>query len=195
MKDLYKRIMQYSTCEVSDGMPRLAAMDYTIKPLVVNKKICGPALTLDMPTLSCVKVMDALAVAKPGQVLVIAAHGNCETVMWGDFRSKIAMKKQLAGLVIDGVFRDIDEVKEIGFPIFAKGICPAADFSNNEGSVNVPVTCAGVTVNPGDIVFGDANGVVVLPPDKEFIETALAKADAKTKAQNAKLAALEEEYV
>lgn len=179
------KIMEYSTCELYDGMDKPTAMDYSIKPFITKGKICGKAVTIDIPTDSCAKVMEALKIAQPGEIIVIAAHGRCNVAMWGDYRTRIAQHKGLAGIVIDGAFRDLEENLELGFPIFAKANCCAADVSSNVGEVNVPVTCGGVEVKPGDIIVADANGVVVIDP--QDIATILAKAEAKKTAQDIKI--------
>lgn len=183
--NLYERILEYSTCELCDGMDNPTALDSSIKPFISKERICGPAVTVDIPTPSCAKVMEALKIAQPGDILVIAAHGNVNRAMWGDYRTRIAQKKGIAGIVIDGAFRDIEENLELGFPIYAKNHCSAADVSTNIGEVNVPVLCGGIEVKPGDIIVADANGVVKI--ELNNIEKVLEKAEIKKLAQEEKI--------
>lgn len=186
---LKNTLLSYSTCELCDGMDKLTAMDSSIKPFISKKRICGHAVTIDIPTTSCAKVMEAIEAAKSGDIIVIAAHGNCNTAMWGDYRTRIALKKGIEGIVIDGAFRDIEENLELGFPIYARTNCCGADVSTNTGTVNIPVICGGVEVKPGDIIVADANGVIAIDPCN--IDEILAKAELKKQAQEAKIKALE----
>lgn len=95
----------------------------------------------------------------------------------GDHRSLTAKLLGLEGVVIDGAFRDIDENEEIGFPIYAKSVTCCSSTKNSHGEINIPISCGGVAVNPGDIIVGDRNGVCVVPPlfAEEIIENARKK--------------------
>lgn len=184
-ENLRNTILRYSTCELCDGMDKITAMDSSIKPFITKKRICGCAITVDIPTTSCAKVMEAIDASEPGDIIVIAAHGNSNTAMWGDYRTRIALKKGIAGIIIDGAFRDIEENLELGFPIYARTNCCGADVSNNSGTINIPVICGGVEVKPDDIIVADANGVVVINPQN--INDILTKAEKKKVAQEAKI--------
>ena len=180
--ELIERIREFSTPDLCDGTVVYKPMDYRIKPMVTTKKICGPAVTLQLMLGDSLLVTKALSVAKPGDVIVIAAHGSCNNAIWGDHRSLVAKKLGLEGVVLDGAFRDIEENEKIGFPIYAKAITCGSSTKNSNGEVNVPVSCGGVTVRPGDIVVGDRNGVCVIPP--EFAEQVLATARDKVEKMN-----------
>ncbi|MEA5083652.1 MAG: RraA family protein [Lachnospiraceae bacterium] len=175
--ELLTEIATFSTTELCDGATVFNAMDYEIKPRTSNKKIVGPAITVKVPIGASVAAMKAIEIAQAGDIIVIDGHGCCNNALWGDMRSYMASLKNINGVVIDGAFRDIDENEDLDFPVFAKGLCCGAASKNESGEINVPISCGGVIVNPGDIIVGDRNGVVVVRPDeaKEIMKNALDK--------------------
>ncbi len=160
---LIERLNRYGTPELCDGSILYNAMDYHIKPMVTMKKIIGPAVTLRLTLGDSLLVTKALSIAKPGDVLVIDGRGSGNNALWGDNRSLVAQMLGLSGVVIDGAFRDIEANEEIGFPIYARAVTCGSSTKNSNGEVNVPISCGGVSVRPGDIVVGDRNGVCVVP--------------------------------
>lgn len=175
---LIERVRKFSTPELCDGTIVYNAMDYRIKPMVTTTKIAGPAVTLKLTLGDSLLVTKALSVAKPGDVLVIDGRGSGNNALWGDHRSLIAKKLGLEGVVMDGAFRDIEENEQIGFPIYARAVTCGSSTKNSHGEVNIPISCGGVVVNPGDIVVGDRNGVCVVP--LEDAEQILRNAQEKT---------------
>ena len=107
----------------------------------------------------------ALALAKRGDVLVIATEGPTGGT-WGQVFATMAIRIGLAGVVSDGFVRDVRFLRSTHFPTFARGISPQGSTKSQPGSVNTPVNCGGVDVNPGDIIIGDEDGVVVVPKDR-----------------------------
>lgn len=184
---LLERVAHFSTPELCDGMTPFHAMHYQVKPFV-GGKIVGPAFPVDVPMGSSDLVAQAIDQAQPGDILVLAGQGNCYGSLWGDFKSLCAKCRDLGGVVIDGAFRDLSGCLEEGFPIYARAVVCGAVKKTDYGALNVPVTCAGVVVNPGDIVVGDENGVCVLPLDQ--VEDILARAQAKAEKQAQKEALL-----
>ena len=185
--ELIERCMQFNTPELCDGTILYNAMDYHIKPMVTTKKICGPAITLKLTLGDSLLVTKAISIAKPGDIIVIDGRGSGNNALWGDNRSLVSKKIGLAGVVMDGAFRDIDSNEEVAFPIYARAITCGSSTKNSNGEINVPISCGGVVVRPGDIVMGDRNGVCVVPI--EHVEEILANA----KKTADKLAALKEE--
>lgn len=179
--ELLKRIASYTVPELCDGMEVFSAMDYQIKPWVGSKKIVGYAFTVDVPISEGAIVADALEMAGEGDVIVIAGKGNCNSSYWGDHRSQCAKIKKVEGIVIDGAFRDIEGCEEAGVSIFAKGLTCGTAGKSGAGQLNVPVSCAGVLVRPGDIIVGDLNGVCVIKP--EDAELILERTERKVTAQ------------
>jgi regulator of RNase E activity RraA len=180
-KELLEQLGKYSVPELCDGAGLYNTMDYHIKPMVTTEKIIGPARTIKVPVGEGAIIADALKEVQAGEVIVIAGHGNCQSSYWGDHRSFCAKFQGAAGVVIDGAFRDVEGCEEIGFPIYARAITPGTAGKSGTGAINVPVSCGGVIVNPGDIVVGDRNGVCVIAP--EDVETVMAKAQRKIDAQ------------
>jgi 4-hydroxy-4-methyl-2-oxoglutarate aldolase len=118
----------------------------------------------------------AATLAKPGDVVVVNAGGYRDTAVFGDLLGFSMKVHQVAGIVIDGATRDAEGLAAIGFPVFARAILPMGPFKDSPGSINLPISCGGVVVRPGDIVLGDADGVVVIP--QEHAAEILARAQA-----------------
>ena len=105
----------------------------------------------------------AIEIAEPGDVLVADAAGYLGNAVWGGLMTRAAIHKGIKGLVIDGAVRDRDEIIELGFPCYAKGCCPAGPHKNFGGAIDVPVSCGGIPVHPGDLVVADGDGVCIVP--------------------------------
>ena len=176
-KELIERLRTFTTPEICDGAGLYHSMDYRIKPWIGSKKIVGPAVTVDVPSGEGSIVSDAILELQEGDVLVIAGKGNCDCSYWGDHRSICAGLLKAEGVVIDGAFRDLEGCKEADFPVYAKGLTCGTAAKNGLGAINVPVSCGGVSVKPGDIVIGDVNGVCVISQEEAeaVIERALKK--------------------
>ena len=169
--EILARFHGQGTGPVCDALGRFAAMDYRIKPLDPDMQLVGSALTVWTRPCDNLVIYKALEMAQPGDALVIAIHGHPTNATWGELTSLFAQARGLAGMVTDGVVRDSREIVEIGVPIFARGLTPNSPLKDGPGKINVPVTCGGITVRPGDILVGDADGVVVVP--QELAETIL----------------------
>jgi RraA family protein len=176
-KELLEKVRGYSAPELCDGSIVYNAMDYHIKPMVTKQKICGPAITVKLSLGDSLMVTKAVDIAKPGDVIVIDGRGSGNNALWGDHRSLSCKIKGIEGVVMDGAFRDLEENEEIGFPVYAKAVTCGSSSKNTNGEINVPISCGGVTVNPGDIIVGDVNGVCVVPV--EFAEEIMANAQKK----------------
>lgn len=172
-----EKLMDYATCNISDGMDKLYSMDCGIRQMFPSRKFAGPAVTVKVRAGDNFMLHKAISLVKPGDVLVVETQ-NCNAyAVCGDLMVSCMDKLGVAGLVVDGTVRDIETLREIGMPVFARGtVCGAGD-KEGPGEVNFPIACGGVVVNPGDLVMGDDNGVVVIP--KDDIEEAIAGADKK----------------
>lgn len=139
-------------------------MACAIQPLSPGMRLCGPAVTCLSPDLAIRKM--AVDLAQPGDVLVIAAEGITERACFGEYTAHKMQLKGIAGVVIDGATRDAAQIRELGFPTFVRGVTPrnySYPIDPLSGAVNVEVSCGGIIVRPGDLVFGDDDGVVVVP--------------------------------
>lgn len=165
-KALLERLKGYGTPALSDGLNKFNTMDPGVKPVVEDIRIAGPALTVRMRPGDNLMLHKAIGVAQPGDVIVVDTCGCVNYSIMGDLMASAAFKKGIAGIVIDGAIRDILDLKEKKFPVFAKYVTPSVGDKDGPGEINMPISCAGVPVLPGDIVVGDANGVVVIRPDQ-----------------------------
>ena len=162
-----------TTC-VSDALNGMNNLHASIKPLQEKYTLAGRAFTVKIPVGDNLAVLKAIRNAKPGDVLVIDAKGDTYRAIAGDFILGMAQSLGIKGIVTDGVVRDIQGIKELDFPVFCKGTTVAASGKAGVGELNEPISCGGVSINPGDIIVGDADGVVVIP--NEIEEETLAKA-------------------
>jgi len=129
------------------------------------KRIVGTAITVKAPTGDSLMIRKALEMAQPGDVIVVDGRGDTTRALWGGNRSLLAVSMGVAGLVLDGAMRDIEEGQAADFPIFARAAQPMASASIGPGEVNYPIACGGVVVMPGDIIVADAEGIAVVPQD------------------------------
>jgi len=167
-----------TTC-ISDAMAGLNNLDPSIKPLKEEYKVVGRAFTVKIPVGDNLMFLKAIKEAKPGDVLVVDAKGDTYRAIAGDFIVGLAQTLGINGIVVDGVIRDVVGVKQLNFPVFCKGTTVAASGKAGQGELNVPISCGGTAVHPGDIIVGDADGVVIIP--KEHEQAILTKAVEKVK--------------
>ncbi|MHC4608105.1 MAG: orotidine 5'-phosphate decarboxylase / HUMPS family protein, partial [Planctomycetota bacterium] len=157
-------LMRVSTPNVSDALHRSGDLP-GIVPVTPGKKYCGPVVTVRTYPGDWAKPVEAIDVAKEGEVLVIDA-GGVGPAIWGELASESCLQRKIPGVVIDGAIRDIDAIREIGFAAHAKITMPTAGEPKGFGEINVPVKIAGVLVEPGDWVLADDSGVVRIPRAK-----------------------------
>lgn len=162
--ELVQALGELETTWISDAMNRFGGMDRSIVPAAPGMRIAGPAITVRATPGSNLMVYKAFEIAQPGDVLVIETRAFTALATWGDLTSLTARELGLGGMVTDGAVRDLAGIAETGFPVFAQpGSVPNGAHKHGPGEVNVPVSVGGVPVLPGDILVGDANGVVVVP--------------------------------
>jgi regulator of RNase E activity RraA len=176
------------SCVVADCQERAGVMRSYLRPLTDKTRFVGPALTVRLEPGNQVDCLDALSVAQAGDVVVVDAAGETETSIWGGLMSGLSQMRGVVGAVIDGAMRDTDETRALGFFVFAKAIVPRSTHSPFSGrmepiEINVPIQCAGVLVNPGDLVLADEVGVVVIPQDQaaDILGKAQAQAEKEEK--------------
>jgi len=153
------------TATLHEAGGKIGALPSSIKPVAATFRCCGPALTVHSPGGDNLWLHRALDIAQPGDVLVVHVSGAYDHGYWGEIMTTMAKARGLAGLVIDGCVRDGVLLEQIGFPVFARGLCirgTAKDYGAI-GWLNAPVLVGDVPVSAGDLVVGDADGVVVVP--------------------------------
>ncbi|MET3506691.1 RraA family protein [Halalkalibacter oceani] len=155
------------TTAVADALQGLNTMDTSIKPLKPESYVYGKALTVKLAGADNFLLLQAISQAKGGEVLVVDGRGDQHHAVAGDFVVAMAKTMGLRGLVADGVIRDIQAINRLEFPVFCKGSTIAASQKHGRGETNVPISCGGVAVRPGDIVVGDADGVIIIPQEVE----------------------------
>jgi 3-hexulose-6-phosphate synthase/6-phospho-3-hexuloisomerase len=155
-----------STSNISDAMHRKGAMQ-DIFPMMEGKKMIGTAVTVQTFKGDWAKAVEAIDEAKEGDVIVIY-NGSRHVAPWGGLATLSCLNKGVAGVVIDGAVRDIDEVRKIGLPVFATCHVPNAGEPKGFGEINSEIVCGNQTVNPGDYIVGDDNGVVVIPKERAY---------------------------
>ncbi len=160
--DPLKAFMKVSTANISDAMHRRGNME-GIKALT-GYRMVGTAVTVRTYPGDWAKPVEAIDLAKEGDVIVIDAGGTGNAV-WGELASWSCRKKKISGVVIDGSIRDLEGIKKIRFPAFSRLISPTAGEPRGFGEINVPIKCGNVLVRPGDYIIGDPDGVVVVPKE------------------------------
>jgi RraA family protein len=144
-------------------------------------KVAGPAFTVEVRPGDNLMIHAALNLARPGDVIVVDGKGDLSCALTGALMAAHAQKAGIAGFVIDGAVRDTEECAAGTFPVFAAGANPNGPLKGAAGRINWPISVAGTTVNPGDLIVGDADGVVVVPRETaaEIVGAAKAKVDAE----------------
>ena len=182
LERLIEDLKRMSTCNVSDALDKLGLRGVArgIRWLCGKKKVVGRAVTVKVVAAGLRRSKHHLGVraimdSKPGDIIVVDNRGRTEMACWGDLLSYAAMKAGVEAVVADGVVRDIDSIMEMGFTVFARGAVPTSARGRvMEEAYNVPVECGGIPIRPGDIVFADLSGVVVIPQERaaEVVEVA-----------------------
>jgi 4-hydroxy-4-methyl-2-oxoglutarate aldolase len=157
---------KFAASILADVAGRRGALDGRIAPLAPTMRMAGPAFTVEVRAGDNLMIHAAMAMAKPGDVLVIDGKGDRTCALMGSIMINACKQLKLAGVVIDASIRDTDELRELGFPVYAVGANPNGPTKFVPGRINWPVSCGGVTVRPGDLVVGDADGVVVIEREK-----------------------------
>ena len=164
------------TPHLSDSMERLYASGPQLRPMHKAGKLAGPAFTVKTAPGDNLLVHKALDIARPGDVIVVDAGGYAEQAIIGELMATRARQRGIAGLVIWGAIRDSAELGAGSYPVFACGVTHRGPYKDGPGEINVPVAVAGMAVNPGDIIVGDADGLVAVP--QALAERVLASAQA-----------------
>jgi 4-hydroxy-4-methyl-2-oxoglutarate aldolase len=147
---------------VVDANGRRGALDYRIRPITRAMRFAGVALTVHSRARDNLAPYAAIAYAKPGDVLVVAADAYEEASVAGDILLGMAKNKGVVALVTDGMVRDVDGLNAVGIPVFARGLTPNSPYKDGPGTIGLPVALGGVAVDAGDLIVGDQDGLVVV---------------------------------
>ncbi len=176
-KSLIEQLNPFIVSTLHEAMMRSNLMSSCIRPLISGIKVIGPAVTAWNHNGDNVSMHKALALTKPGDVLVSTMCEGEEGAMWGEMVTICARARGVAGVIADGAVRDTMIIKRMGFPLWYKTISPRSTVKETLGLVNTPVICGGVLVEPGDVIVADEDGVVVVP--KGSIEEVVKRAAAR----------------
>jgi regulator of RNase E activity RraA len=171
------------SCVFADVMYRTGVMASAIKP-AFKAKACGQAITVQLSKGDLVDPLKALEMGHPGDMIVVDAGGDTETSVCGGLMGGLAQNRGIRGMIVDGAGRDIDELEDINWPIWTRAITVRGTHTMFSGrkeelSINVPISCGGTIVNPGDFIVADTIGVVVIPLAKADEILTLAKEQAE----------------
>lgn len=164
------------TTQLADCGGPVAVVGPGIARVAGGAEFSGPALTVWTRPGDILYVLKAPDLARPGDVLVVDSGGRTDAAVLGDIVSGVLSRAGVVGTVVDGAIRDVEGIDEVGTPTFARGAHPATGSNDGPGAINVTVQVGGVVVRPGDVVRGDASGVVVVPREHLEEVAALARA-------------------
>lgn len=175
---------------VYEAAGRVGSVHPAIKPLARGVRILGPAVTVRCHPRDNLMLHKALQIAREGDILVATTEGYPDAGYWGGLMATSALARKLGGLAIDGCVRDSEEILQMGFPVFCRGTCMRGTTKGILGSVNLPILFGEITVNPGDLVLGDDDGlVIVAQADMEKVLIASQKRVENEKQKSAALSA------
>lgn len=164
IREIFSRV---STPNISDAMHRKGAMTGIIS-VCGNVKAAGPALTVQTSAGDWAKPVEAIDLARPGDVIVINNDRGIHVAPWGELATLSCIERGIAGVVIDGAVRDVDDIRALRFPVFARGTVPNAGDPKGLGEIGTEITCCSQSVRPGDWIVGDESGVVVVPRERAY---------------------------
>ena len=160
--ELLERFRGLASSNLADAMGRFNFMDPAIQSRSALP-LCGLAVTVNARPADNLMVHKALQVATPGDIVVVCTGGNTNSAVFGELMCTTAAASGLGGIVVDGAIRDVEGITRLGFPAFSRSVSPGSCDKDGPGEINVPISCGGTVVNPGDIILGDADGVAVVP--------------------------------
>lgn len=164
---IMRELEELPAANVADVMNRSSGMNPRIRLMSNPKKPCtvGAALTIKNAAGDNLVIHAALDLAQPGDFLIVSnEEGSARSLIGAVMLNYLMYEKKAAGIIIDGPIRDIDDVSEMEMPIYATGTTPGGPYKFGPGEINVPISCGGIHVNPGDIIMADHDGIVVIPP-------------------------------
>jgi len=161
-QELIEKFKPISVATVYEASGRKGFVNPKIKPIFKGMKLCGPAFTVQTVPGDNLMLHKALEKAQEGDIIVATVGDEYEYGYWGDLMATQAKVKKLGGLAIDGCVRDSEEIIEMGFPIFSRGLAIRGTVKASLGLINYPINFGGTVINPGDLILGDDDGIVIV---------------------------------
>ena len=171
---------------ISDCMSRMTAAGPRLRPMHKGGALAGPALTVKTRPGDNLMIHKALTLAQPGDVIVVDGGGDLTNALFGEIMVATAVKIGVAGIVLNGAVRDSEEIGQGTFPLYAAGVTHRGPYKDGPGEINVPISIDGMVIQPGDLVVGDADGLLCVPYDEA--EAILAATRRKREAEQQTLA-------
>ena len=178
-EDLRQKMMTIPVAALADANKQLSILDSALRPVRAGLKLVGPAHTVRCHD-DFLTIIQALNNSEAGEVIVVDSCDSTRALI-GEIFTNEALRKGLAGLVIDGPVRDIESIRELDLPVYARSFCPCSGTTVRLMDEQIPILCGGVEVNPGDVLFGDDDGILIGSEAEllNAIENALAIEDAE----------------
>ncbi|RZT91719.1 RraA family protein [Advenella incenata] len=186
--DIVAKAASFQPAILSDVNGRRGALNGRIKALRPHMKLAGPAFTVEVRPGDNLMIHTALALAKPGDVLVIDGKGDQTCALMGTIMMHVAKARGLAGVIVDAAVRDSLDIEAMDFPVFSVGTNPNGPTKEVAGRVGYPISCGGVTVRPGDFITADADGVMCV--ERESIASLLEAAQRKVDAEASRISGI-----
>lgn len=186
--DVVRQAGAFPSSILADVAGRRGALHGRIQPLAPSMRFAGTAVTVEVRPGDNLMIHAAMAIAKPGDVILVDGKGDLSSALMGEIMSQQCVALGIAAVVIDGAVRDSEAIRELGFPMYAAGLNPNGPTKSISGRLNHPISVGGVTVHPGDLVVGDADGVTVIERDKAAAMIPLARE--KVRAETARIAGI-----
>jgi len=189
-KEVIDQFRNIGSATVHEASGRKGYVDCAIKPIAQGVRICGPAFTVECHPKDNLMLHKALEKAQPGDIIVASTGGHYEAGYFGGLMATSAIARKVGGLAIDGCIRDSEEIIKTKWPVFCRGFCIFGTAKTGPGLVNHPIIFGGTLVNPGDLILGDGDGMVVVArvDCKTVLEKSIERVEAEKK-KSAQLAA------
>lgn len=171
------RAARLPVANIGDAMHRLNVCDHGIKPVWSGARIAGRARTVQTAAGDNQGIHAILPTLDPGEILVVDGQGLPDRALIGELIAGRARAVGAGGFLICGAVRDVQDLEDMGFPVFARGVSPAGPYRNGPFNLDVPVAIGGVVVQPGDLVVGDGDGVAIIPAGE--VDAVLERAERK----------------
>lgn len=186
---LVEKFRGLPVANISDSMSRMAAAGHRLRPMHAHGPLAGPALTVRTRPGDNLMLHKAIDIAEPGDVIVVDGGGDLTNALMGELMLAHAIKRGVAGFVLDASVRDADAFRERNLPVFAAGITHRGPYKDGPGEINVAIAIAGMVIEPGDLIVGDSDGVLCVPFAK--VEAVLTATTKKNAAEHVQMAEIE----